>query len=237
MLLSDAWLSGAAPSRYASSVLKFFAKTLADPGRQVESAFQSDRAKRDGLAEALTQCRTRQSGPRTGSRPNSTPRPDSRNRSFAPRKATWLLPIDNIPRRADEEAARDLARCRHQRRRLLDVGSMAAAAQAGALFGFQLIWAVVLGTICMIFLVEMAGRFAAIIHHTIADGIRERFGFNAFIWPLIATLLVNFLVLSAEIGGVALLSSWVVHQFEILKRGSTSAQSSPARRTERVRTR
>ncbi|TIV30177.1 MAG: divalent metal cation transporter, partial [Mesorhizobium sp.] len=32
----------------------------------------------------------------------------------------------------------------------LEVGSMATAAQAGALFGFQLIWAVVLGTICII---------------------------------------------------------------------------------------
>ncbi|TIN50563.1 MAG: divalent metal cation transporter, partial [Mesorhizobium sp.] len=86
----------------------------------------------------------------------------------------------------------------------LEVGSMATAAQAGALFGFQLIWAIVLGTICIIFLVEMAGRFAAVSHHTIADGIRERFGFNAFLWPLLAVLLVNFLVLSAEIGGVAI---------------------------------
>lgn len=86
----------------------------------------------------------------------------------------------------------------------LEVGSMATAAQAGAAFGFQLIWAVVLGTICIIFLVEMAGRFAAVSHHTIADGIRERFGFTAFLWPLVAILLVNFLVMSAEIGGVAI---------------------------------
>ncbi|RUU94667.1 divalent metal cation transporter, partial [Mesorhizobium sp. M7A.T.Ca.TU.009.01.3.1] len=86
----------------------------------------------------------------------------------------------------------------------LEVGSMATAAQAGAMFGFQLIWAVVLGTVCIIFLVEMSGRFAAVSHHTISDGIRERFGFNVFLWPLLAALLVNFLVLSAEIGGVAI---------------------------------
>ena len=36
----------------------------------------------------------------------------------------------------------------------LDVGAIATAAQAGAAFGFQLIWVVVLGTICVIFLVE-----------------------------------------------------------------------------------
>jgi Mn2+/Fe2+ NRAMP family transporter len=86
----------------------------------------------------------------------------------------------------------------------LEVGSMVTAAQAGALFGYQLVWAIVLGTICIIFLVEMAGRFAAVSGHTIADGIRERFGFSAFLWPLLATLLVNFLVLSAEIGGVSI---------------------------------
>src|SRR2546430_16296947 len=85
----------------------------------------------------------------------------------------------------------------------LEIGSLATAAQAGAAFGFRLIWAVVLGTICIIFLVEMAGRFAAVSHHTISDGIRERFGFNAFLRPLLAALLVNFMVLSAEIGGVA----------------------------------
>ncbi|AZO53481.1 MULTISPECIES: NRAMP family divalent metal transporter [unclassified Mesorhizobium] len=85
----------------------------------------------------------------------------------------------------------------------LEVGSMATAAQAGATFGFHLIWAVVLGTLCIIFLVEMAGRFAAVSQHTIADGIRERFGFQVFLWPLLATLLVNFLVMSAEIGGVS----------------------------------
>ncbi|TGP18078.1 MULTISPECIES: divalent metal cation transporter [unclassified Mesorhizobium] len=86
----------------------------------------------------------------------------------------------------------------------LEVGSLTTAVQAGAAFHFQLIWAIVLGTICIIFLVEMAGRFAAVSHHTIADGIRERFGFNAFLWPLLAVLLVNLLVMSAEIGGVAI---------------------------------
>jgi Mn2+/Fe2+ NRAMP family transporter len=85
----------------------------------------------------------------------------------------------------------------------LEIGSLTTAAQAGAAFGFQLIWAILLGTICVIFLVEMAGRFAAVSHHTISDAVRERFGFNFFIWPLVITLLVNFLVLAAEIGGAA----------------------------------
>jgi Mn2+/Fe2+ NRAMP family transporter len=85
----------------------------------------------------------------------------------------------------------------------LEIGSLQTAAQGGAGFGYQLVWAIVLGTACIMFLVEMSGRFAAVSRHTVADGIRERFGFNFFLWPLMATLIVNFLVLSAEIGGTA----------------------------------
>jgi len=86
----------------------------------------------------------------------------------------------------------------------LEVGSLTTAAQAGAAFGFKLIWPIVLGTICIAFLVEMAGRFAAVSHHTISDAVRERFGFNFFLWPLLTTFIVNLLVLAAEIGGVAI---------------------------------
>jgi hypothetical protein len=53
-LVSDAWLSGAAPSRYASSALQSFTETLADAGRQLESASVSDPAKRDPLAAAAS---------------------------------------------------------------------------------------------------------------------------------------------------------------------------------------
>jgi Mn2+/Fe2+ NRAMP family transporter len=86
----------------------------------------------------------------------------------------------------------------------LEVGSIATAAQAGASFRYGLIWAIVLGTLCLIFLIEMSGRLAAVSQHTIADAVRERFGFDFAIWPRIAELLVNFLVLGAEIGGICL---------------------------------
>ncbi len=86
----------------------------------------------------------------------------------------------------------------------LETGSLATSAQAGAAFGFQLIWAIALGVICIAFLVEMAGRLAAISHHTLPDAMRERFGIRFFLAPLVAVGLVSFLVLAAEIGGVAL---------------------------------
>jgi Mn2+/Fe2+ NRAMP family transporter len=86
----------------------------------------------------------------------------------------------------------------------LEAGSLATSAQAGASFGFQLVWAIGLGVICIAFLVEMAGRFAAVSKHTIPDAMRERFGIRFFTVPLVAVVLVSFLVLASEIGGVAL---------------------------------
>ncbi|HUQ33001.1 MAG TPA: divalent metal cation transporter [Pyrinomonadaceae bacterium] len=86
----------------------------------------------------------------------------------------------------------------------LDVGAIATAVQAGAAFRFQLLWVIALGTVCVIFLVEMSGRLAAVSHHTLVDALRERFGVNFYLIPFIAELLIDFLVLAAEIGGVCL---------------------------------
>ncbi len=85
----------------------------------------------------------------------------------------------------------------------LEIGSITTAAQAGAGFGYQLVWAIVLGTVCIAFLVEMAGRFAAVSKHTIPDAMRERFGIHFYMVPLVVTFAVSILVLGAEIGGVA----------------------------------
>src|ERR687886_1768200 len=84
----------------------------------------------------------------------------------------------------------------------LDVGAIATAAEAGSSFEFHLIWAIVLGTICVIALVEMSGRLAAVSKHTLADAVRERFGFPFYVLPLLAEIVIDFLVLAAEIGGV-----------------------------------
>src|SRR6478672_6546793 len=83
----------------------------------------------------------------------------------------------------------------------LEIGSIATAAQAGASFGFQLAWSILVGTLCIAFLVEMSGRFSAVSKHTIPDAMRERFGANFFAVPLFVMLGVTLLVLAAEIGG------------------------------------
>ena len=86
----------------------------------------------------------------------------------------------------------------------LDVGAIATATEAGSTFSFHLIWAIILGTICVVFLVEMSGRLAAVSKHTLAAAVRERFGFNFYIIPLLAEIVIDFLVLGAEIGGVCI---------------------------------
>ena len=86
----------------------------------------------------------------------------------------------------------------------LEIGSVTTAAQAGAAFGFQLLWAIALGTLCLIFLVEMSGRLSAVSKQTMVDALRTRFGFRFYIIVLAALAIVSFLVLTAELGGIAL---------------------------------
>jgi Mn2+/Fe2+ NRAMP family transporter len=86
----------------------------------------------------------------------------------------------------------------------LDVGAFATSGEAGAKFGLGLIWAMLLGTVAIILLLEMAGRFAAISGKTYMEAIREDFGFKFYLLPLASELIANSLMLAAEIGGIAI---------------------------------
>jgi len=85
----------------------------------------------------------------------------------------------------------------------LEVGSISTAAQAGAAFQFRLLWAIAAATICLIALVEMSGRLAAASRHTVSAAVRERFGFRFSAVPLAAEIVLDTLVLAAELGGAA----------------------------------
>jgi NRAMP (natural resistance-associated macrophage protein)-like metal ion transporter len=85
----------------------------------------------------------------------------------------------------------------------IDIGNVVTASQAGAKFRFQLLWALLLGTLIVIFLVEMSGRFAAVTKKTIPEAVREHFGARFWLIPFAALILVHFLTLAAEIGGIA----------------------------------
>ena len=86
----------------------------------------------------------------------------------------------------------------------VEVGSISTSAQAGAQFGFRLLWAGVVAAALLAFLLEMTGRLAAVSRHTFADAVRERFGFTFHAGLLAMELVLDLLLLAAEIGGVAI---------------------------------
>jgi Mn2+/Fe2+ NRAMP family transporter len=86
----------------------------------------------------------------------------------------------------------------------VEVGSISTAAQAGAEFGFALLWAIAAAALMVAMLAEMAGRVAAVSRHTFAAAVRERFGFHFQMIPLGGELMIDLLLLTAELGGAAI---------------------------------
>src|SRR5947209_18592388 len=86
----------------------------------------------------------------------------------------------------------------------VDIGDLVFNVSAGATFGYQLLWVVVIGVIGIVVYSEMCGRVAAISGKAVFDAVRERVGFKAGLAALIASQVVNLMTLTAEIGGVAL---------------------------------
>lgn len=86
----------------------------------------------------------------------------------------------------------------------VEAGSISTSAQAGSEFGYQLLWAVAIATLMLAMLLEMSGRLAAVSKQSLAAAVRERFGIHFHMVPLIAEVLIDILLLAAEIGGVAI---------------------------------
>lgn len=87
----------------------------------------------------------------------------------------------------------------------VELGGLVFSVNAGAKFGYDLLWVLALGTLGIIVYAEMAGRVAAISKQPIFDWVRERAGFRVGLGTLVAANLVCLLTCTAEIGGIALL--------------------------------
>ena len=87
----------------------------------------------------------------------------------------------------------------------LDIGDLVFNTQAGALYRYDLLWAVALGTVGIGVYAEMCGRVAAITQRPVFDSIRMRLGFGMGLAALIASTLVNVLTVAAELGGLAII--------------------------------
>jgi Mn2+/Fe2+ NRAMP family transporter len=86
----------------------------------------------------------------------------------------------------------------------VDIGDLVFNTQAGAEFGFQLIWAVIVGVIGIVVFAEMCGRVAAVTGRPVLDVVRQRLGFGPGLATMIGSVLLSVLTLAAEIGGLAL---------------------------------
>jgi manganese transport protein len=86
----------------------------------------------------------------------------------------------------------------------VDIGDLVFNMAAGAAFGYQLLWVVVVGVVGIVVYSEMCGRVAAVSGKAVFDTVRERVGFKAGLITLIAAQVVNLMTLAAEVGGVAI---------------------------------
>jgi manganese transport protein len=86
----------------------------------------------------------------------------------------------------------------------VDIGDLVFNVSAGATFGYELLWVVVIGVIGIIVYSEMCGRVAAVSQKAVFDTVRERLGFKVGLMALISAQVVNLMTLTAEIGGVAI---------------------------------
>jgi manganese transport protein len=86
----------------------------------------------------------------------------------------------------------------------VDIGDLVFNVEAGAQFGYELLWVVVVGVVGIIVYSEMCGRVAAVSKRPVFDAIRERLGFGVGLGALISSEIVNLMTLAAEVGGVAL---------------------------------
>ncbi len=86
----------------------------------------------------------------------------------------------------------------------VDIGDLVFNTQAGARFGYQLLWAIPLGLGGIMVFAEMSGRIAAIAKKANFELITDRFGPRLALGTLIASLVLTFLTLAAELGGVGL---------------------------------
>jgi manganese transport protein len=86
----------------------------------------------------------------------------------------------------------------------VDIGDIVFNVAAGATFGFELLWVVVVGVVGIIVYSEMCGRIAAVSKRPVFDAVRERMGLRVGLVALVAAQIVNFMTLAAEVGGLAI---------------------------------
>ena len=84
-----------------------------------------------------------------------------------------------------------------------DAGGIFTYSQAGAQFGYSLLWTMIPITIALVVVQEMASRMGAVTGKGLSDLIREEFGFRVTFWLMLALIVTNFGNVVSEFAGVA----------------------------------
>jgi NRAMP (natural resistance-associated macrophage protein)-like metal ion transporter len=84
-----------------------------------------------------------------------------------------------------------------------DPGGILTYSQAGAKFGYQLLWTLIPTTIALIVVQEMAARMGAITGKGLSDLIREEFGLRATFFTMIVLGFADFGNIISEFAGLA----------------------------------
>src|SRR5450631_2231635 len=84
-----------------------------------------------------------------------------------------------------------------------DAGGISVYAQAGAMYGYALLWSLIPMTIALYVTEEMCARMGVVTGKGLSDLIREEFGFRPTFFVILAGLVVDMGNVAAEFAGVA----------------------------------
>ena len=84
-----------------------------------------------------------------------------------------------------------------------DPGGILTYSQAGAKFGYALLWTLIPTTVALIVVQEMAARMGAVTGKGLSDLIREEYGFRATFFTMLVLGLADLGNIAAEFAGVA----------------------------------
>src|SRR5471030_3141440 len=84
-----------------------------------------------------------------------------------------------------------------------DAGGIWTYSQAGAQFGYGLLWVMIPMTLALIVVQEMCARMGAVTGKGLSDLIREEFGLRMTFFLMMLLVVVNFTNVVAEFSGIA----------------------------------
>lgn len=84
-----------------------------------------------------------------------------------------------------------------------DPGGILTYSQAGAQFGYQLLWTLIPTTVALIVVQEMAARMGAVTGKGLSDLIREEFGLRATFFTMLVLGIADFANIVSEFAGLA----------------------------------